>query len=394
MKSLTPSVALAICSLVPSASAAHQPAASVCAGDPLCTETNVFAARITDFRTSTTGRAKVVTASIRFENKLNRTIILGYVGGSGTTTDDQGNRYTIYSADAVRGIGLIASGRVDPKFLLAPGAFGDTRFEMTWGWSGREIFGLTFDMELTVREMAQLPSGQFRLGAEHPLRFRGLANAAASPVSTARPQPSATVASAQPASSSSAPEQVEAPAHVTPRDNCAGIARCFDSGLFASEVLQVSSSFYGNRHHILRFNVRIRNTSNQPLILASTYNSHVVVDNTGGHYAPTAQPVTGMGVVSRGKADPQFVLSPGQSRNVAFEVIRRNTGTTPSGTSFTFDTSIEQLEILPSQQIRSVRQFSLNFPDLTASRMSATAPAANPGEATQRIVDLFRKKKK
>jgi hypothetical protein len=101
-----------------------------------------------------------------------------------------------------------------------------------------------------------------------------------------------------------------------------------------------------------------------------------------------------MGVVSSGKADPQFVLSPGQARNVAFEVIRTNTGPTPPGTSFTFDTSIEQLEILPSQQIRSVRQFSLNFPDLTTSAMSAAAPAASVGEASQRIVDLFRAKKK
>lgn len=393
MKLVTASVALAVCSLAVSPASARQATASVCAGDPLCAETAVFAARITDFRTSTAGRVKVVTASIRFENKLNRPIVLGYVGGSGTTTDDQGNRYTVYGDDGVRGIGMIAHGRVDPKFQLAPGASGDTRFEMTWGWSGREVFGLTFDMELTVREMAQLPSRQYRLGAEHPLRFRGLANAAAEPVTTARPQPAATVASAQPAGSpAAAPAEVQAAE--PPRNNCAGIARCFDAGPFAAEVLQVSSSIYGNRHHILRFNVRLRNASNQPLILASTYNSHVVVDNTGGRYGPAAQPVAGMGVVSRNQADPQFVLSPGQSRNVAFEVIRRNTGATPSGTSFTFDTSIEQLEILPSQQIRSIRQFSLNFPDLTASRMPAGAAAANPGEATQRLVDLFRKKKK
>jgi hypothetical protein len=387
MKLLTPSVAFALCSLAAPASSAHQAAASVCAGHPLCAENNIFAARITDFRTSASGRQKIVTASIRFQNKLNRPLILGYVAGSGATIDDQGNR------DSVRGIGLIASGLVDPKFVLAPGASGDTRFEMVWAWSGREIFGLTFDMELTLREMAQTPSGQFRLGAEHPIRYRGLANDIASPVSTARPQPSAPGASAQSAGAPAAAAPAAVQATEPPINNCAGLARCFDAGPFAAEVLQVSSSIYGNRHHILRFNVRLRNTSNQSLILASTYRSHVVVDDTGGRYAPTAQPVTGMGVVSSGKADPQFVLAPGQTRNVAFEVIRTNTGPTPPGTSFTFDTSIEQLEILPSQQIRSVRQFSLNFPELTTSRMSATAPAANAGEATQRLVDIFRKKK-
>jgi hypothetical protein len=265
---------------------------------------------------------------------------------------------------------------------------------MVWGWSGREIFGLTFDMELTVREMAQTPSGQFRLGAEHPIRFRGLANAAASPVSNRGPQSPAVVTAAQQPDTPNAAAHSGTSALDPPRNNCAGLARCFDAGVFAAEVLQVSSSIYGNRHHILRFNVRLRNTTNQPLILASTYRSHVVVDNTGGRYGPGSQPVTGMGVVSSGKADPQFVLSPGQARNVAFEVIRTNTGPTPPGTSFTFDTSIEQLEILPSQQIRSVRQFSLNFPDLTTSAMSAAAPAASVGEASQRIVDLFRAKKK
>ncbi len=157
---------------------AQQPAAtpSVCATQRFCAEVNSFAATITDFRTSNVGRYKVVTAAIRFQNKLTRPVVLGYVNGSGVTTDDQGNRYAVSGADGVRGIGLISNNQVDPKFSLQPGASGDTRIEMVWGWSGREVFGLNFEMEFTVREMGQLPSGQFRLGPEHPLRFRGLAN--------------------------------------------------------------------------------------------------------------------------------------------------------------------------------------------------------------------------
>jgi hypothetical protein len=329
-----------------------------------------------------------VTAAVRFQNKLSRPVILGYVSGSGVTTDDQGNRYTASGQDSVRGIGEIGSGRVDPKFIIRPGESGDARFEMVWGWSGREIFGLTFDMELTVRELAPTPSGQYRLGPEHPLRFRGLANAATA---------AAPVVSAAPAAPATNPVTAAAVAPPAPAvDNCAGLARCFDAGPFTAEVQQVSSSISGGRHHVLRFNVRLRNVSNQPMILASTYNSHVVVDNTGGRYSRTpSDAVVGIGVVASGRADPQFVLTPGQARMVSFQVYRANTGTTPPGTAFTFDTSIEQLEILASQQIRSIRQFSLNFPDLTATGMAAAAaPAQSLGESSKKIVDLFKGSKK
>lgn len=362
---------------------AAAPTPQICGGQPMCAEVNAFAATITDFRTSAVGRTKVVTASIRFQNKLGRPVILGYASGSGVTTDDQGNRYVVAAPDSVRGIGLIANNQVDPKFLVRPNESGDARFEMVWAWSGREVFGLNFEMEMTVRELLPLPSGQFRMGPEHPLRFRGLANAVSSvaPVTTAAPAPAAV--------STPAP----APAVAAGPDPCTGIARCFNAGPFIADIQQISSSVAGGRHHVLRFNMRIRNLTNQPLILASTYNSPVVVDNQGHRYSITqSQAVSGMGVVARNSADPQFVLAPGQSRNAAFQVYRRDSRQ-PTGTSYTFDVSLEQLEILPSQQVRSSRQFSLNFPNLTVSAMSSAAPTTDSlTEATKKIGDLFKKK--
>ncbi len=411
------SIALALLAL---AAFAQQPAAAppVCASQRFCAESNSFAAIITDFRTSNVGRYKVVTAAVRFQNKLTRPVILGYVSGSGVTTDDQGNRYGVTGADGVRGIGLIANNQVDPKFLIRPGETGDTRIEMVWGWSGREVFGLNFEMEFTVREMGQLPSGQFRLGPEHPLRFRGLSNnvlSSAAPAATpagAAPLAEALgdgpVVSAVPTSptapggASNSPGTAPAasiPAAAAPQgpDLCIGVRNCFNAGAFAADVQNISSSVYGGRHHILRFNVRIRNASNQQLILAQTYNSSVVVDNAGQRYGQSpSQAVSGIGVVSSRSADPQFVLNPGQSKVVAFQLMRRNSGQ-PTGTSYTFDTSLEQLEILPSQQVRSVRQFSLNFPNLAISGMSNYAPAggaSNEGlaETGKKLVDIFKKK--
>jgi len=66
---------------------------SFCGNQPLCTESPDFAATITDFRTSTAGQWKVIDVVVRFQNKINQPIILGYVNGSLDATDDQGNRY-------------------------------------------------------------------------------------------------------------------------------------------------------------------------------------------------------------------------------------------------------------------------------------------------------------
>ena len=363
----------------------------VCGNQPMCAEVNGFAATITDFRTSVVSHAKVATASIRFQNKLARPIILGYVAGSGVTTDDQGNRYVVEAGESVRGIGAIGNGRVDPKFVIRQGEFGDARFEMLWRWGGREVFGLNFEMELTVREMLPLPSGQFRLGPEHPLRFRGLVNG----VSPGAPMSAAPVTTAPVSTAPVMAAPAAAPVVAAGPDPCAGIARCFNAGSFLAEIQQVSSSIAGGRHHVLRFNMRFRNLTNQPLILGSTYRSPVAVDNEGNRYGITPeQAVSGMGVVSGNTADPQFVLGPGQSRNASFQVYRRNSPK-PNGVSYTFDVSLEQLEILPSQQVRSTRQFSLNFPNVTVSGMPGGAASGESlGEAGKKLMDAFRGKGK
>lgn len=364
------------------------PPPPVCSGEPLCTEVNSFAATVTDFRTSSVDRAKVVTASVRFQNKLSRPIILAYVSGSGITTDDQGNRYAAYAPEHVRGIGAIAANQVDPKFILRPGESGDARVEMVWRWSGREIVGLTFDMELTVREVLPLPSGQVRLGPEHPLRFRGLTGAAPPPAAAAAPV-------------TTAPGPV-APADPTPAalqtDACAGRPRCFNAGAFIAEIAQVTASREGNRQdHIVRLNVRFQNTGSQPVVLAYVARSSVVIDNYGTRYywgtAGTLDTsATGIGKLEGNNADPQFVLRPGESRTATFRLMRDRTSRQPLGAAFNYDISIAQLEVLPSQQIRTVREYALNFQNLAAGGTPAPSPG-DIGGAARKLGDLLNRKK-
>jgi hypothetical protein len=365
----------------------------VCGDQPLCTEVNSFAATVADFRTSNAGRAKVVAASVRFQNKLSRPIILAYVNGSGITTDDQGNRYTAYSPEHVRGIGVVANNKVDPKFILRPGESGDARVEMIWQWSGREIIGLTFDMELTVREVLPLRSGQFRLGPEHPLRFRGLANEAPSPVPAVT---SAPVAAPAPPAAATAPAPTTATAPET--DVCAGKPRCFNAGLFTAQIAQMTASQEGNRRdHIVRLNVRFQNTGSQPIILAYVARSSVVIDNYGTrYYWGTAgtydMSATGIGKLEGNKADPQFVLGPGESRAATFQLMRDRSSRQPAGASFNYDVSIARLEVLPSQQIRTVREYTLNFQNLAAGGPVAPLPGSIGG-AARKLGDILNRKK-
>ena len=146
-----------------------------CGSQPLCYESNDFAATITDFRTSTQGGYKIIDVIVRFQNKTNQPLILGYLANSGTALDDRGNRYIVYGGNGFRGIGQVYGNNFDPKFNIRPGGFGDASFELMWA-PGQTVYGLTFELNLTVDEINTVEANQHTLGGEFPLHYRGLAN--------------------------------------------------------------------------------------------------------------------------------------------------------------------------------------------------------------------------
>ena len=181
----------AISLLVPKAatraqSPAPAPAASsamdsslVCGNTPYCAETNDFAAVVTNFRTSELRGYKVIDAVVRFRNKTAKSLILGYAQGSGTAVDDKGNRYVVYGANGVRGIGQVYGSTFDPRFSLQPGGTGDAQFELMW-YPGQQIYGFHFELNLTVNEINSYEGNQHSLGGEFPLHYERLANGVSS----------------------------------------------------------------------------------------------------------------------------------------------------------------------------------------------------------------------
>ena len=74
----------------------------------------------------------------------------------------------------------------DQKFILQPGETSDARFEFAWYASPQEIFGLSFQVDLAIREIDTIAGNQLRLGREHALHFSGLENRAALNPATSR----------------------------------------------------------------------------------------------------------------------------------------------------------------------------------------------------------------
>jgi hypothetical protein len=395
--------------------AATAPAApaSVCGGDPNCTEVASFAASVIEFRASLQGNYKTLTVTLRFSNKLSRPLILGYVPASGGATDDRGNRYVVRDQDT-RGIGYI-SGRsnVDDKFQIAPGATADARFLLIWG--GQQLFGNTFDLDLTVREINPAGNGQNTLGAEYPLQIVGLVDGARAGAPVAQAQGStpaaAPVAPDTTSSSGAAPVSPAAPsapsspfglpttiagAPAAGGAHCASGTSCYDAGSFTATVMQTAAAVSG-KNLVVRFSVRVKNQTAQPLVLAYKAASNAAVDEQGNSYA-WGRPGThdasaaGIGTFEGTRIDPQFQVASGGTRDTQFLLTRFDAGSRPAGKSFTLDTVLVELRGLPNGQWQKVREYAVHLPAVGAGAVPAVGQTPqSPGtDGMKQASDLLK----
>lgn len=385
---------LALAALLPASAALLLPSAAaaqgMCPGEPLCREVPKFSATITDFRVSpnTVGN-RPVNVTVRFTNKTTQPLILGYVDGTAAAYDDRGNRYHLQSSSKLAGIGRIERSQFDPKFTLGPGESADARMELNFFVNRNVIVGTGFDVEMSIREIEPAAGGQFKLGREHALSWQHLANG-----SGGRP-PRLEVGAA-----AAAANGVEgAPPAVPLEDPCKGKPACSWSGPLLAEVTRtLNEGMYGNYHQVL-VTVRFRNLGNTPLILNYKHGSGAMSDNLGQAYTVSSQgtDVQGMPVSTRDKASSQFTLAPGEARNASIRFRRFAGRAKQIGTSFSPSLAVEQYELLPSSQLKLVREYSLNYTDLRYGGAGGSpAGAAALDEALQKLFkgDGDKKKKK
>src|SRR5713226_6013274 len=141
--------------------------ATACGAHPYCYDTPHFTATVTNFRTSTVNGYKLIDTSIRFLNKSNQPLILGYVTASGFATDDRGNRSAVGGPNGVRGIGLVVGNNFDPKLIVRSGAWGEAQFELVLQGSP-QIVGFHYVLDITVAEIKTLEGNQHMLDGEFP----------------------------------------------------------------------------------------------------------------------------------------------------------------------------------------------------------------------------------
>lgn len=371
-------------------------AAPACSPADHCAQVSTFTARVTDFRTTVQGSSRRIIATVSFQNLTDRPLVIGYVSGSALGLDEHGNRYTLARTNGVRGMGEIERNRFDSRFTLQAGERSDARFELDW-YAGDQIAGVDLRLDLALREIDAVAGNQYRLGREHLVSFAGLRDGlpdtrlantpGAAPATMAAPvaAPASTATTAAPVIASTTAAGGVAPV----ADPCEGRPACQAAGPFLAEVTQVSPGQQGSTH-LVQVRLSLRNLGNQPLVLGYQQRSGTMLDELGQQYTVDwryDQDVAGIGQVTRNKADPQFVLSPGEARTASF-TFRRHVGRTQVGTVFSPSLVIEQLEILPSQQVRSAREYALGFTGLTGNQLAGAAQ--DVGDSLKQLGDGLR----
>ena len=155
---------------------------------------------------------------------------------------------------------------------------------------------------------------------------------------------------------------------------------CFDAGPFQANVSQMTASQEGG-WHIIRMNIQFHNTTNQPLIIAYHDGSMVMVDNNGNTYIPAGGnpgQLQGMGIDRGNQTDSQFVLGPGQTGSALFSVARGRGPTSPIGTGYSYNFTIDELQLQNGAMAIPVRTYNLNFPSLAPGLSNAAFTSGAP----------------
>jgi hypothetical protein len=100
----------------------------------------------------------------------------------------------------------------------------------------------------------------------------------------------------------------------------------------------------------------------------------VMVDNNGNTYVPAGGnpgELQGMGIDRGNQTDSQFVLGPGQTGNALFSVARGRAPTSPVGTGYTYNLTIDELQAQNGAMAIPVRTYNLNFPSLAPGTSNA-----------------------
>jgi hypothetical protein len=150
-----------------------------CGGKAGCYDAGPFVAEIVNTVATRENYARpwhTVRLNVRFRNKTNEPIILGYMTGTAVLIDDLGNRYAPSTApEDAKGIGKVAARSADPQFVLKPGEARNATFaqgRVMRGTQNAGIVGMKYTFDMSIAQLEILYNGQqIRTVREHSLSF-------------------------------------------------------------------------------------------------------------------------------------------------------------------------------------------------------------------------------
>jgi len=120
-------------------------------------------------------------------------------------------------------------------------------------------------------------------------------------------------------------------------------------------------------------------------VIAYHDGSMVMVDNNGASYVPAGGnpgQLQGMGIDRGNQTDSQFQLAPGQTGYALFSVARYRQATSPVGTNYSYNLTIDELQLQNGALAIPVRTYNLNFPSLQPGTSNASfTPGQGPAPA-------------
>jgi hypothetical protein len=272
--------------------------------------------------------------------------------------DDRGNQYALHreGSDGVRGIPLCPSGEgYDASFAIAPNGNRDAVLEYNYNGVQRAIRGTKAQFDFAVRQVTLLPGDQAQRGREIPVLFRDVPLQAGEPSATADQPPDGA--------------RREQP------DSCANLSNCYAAGPFTVQLTSVVAS-RETGYRYLRLGVRVRNLTTDRLVLCFTSTSGVASDENQNRYAIREDiGVRGLGLCQGQTVSPQFVIGPNATRDANLEFNAGiYTGNELWGSSFAINFALDQIALLPGNQVQKVGQWALTFDGVKASDGSGAKP--------------------
>jgi hypothetical protein len=366
-------------------------AADPCDGATHCRNLGPFTASVVGVNVT---RQDSVTAyqgvhtTVRFTNIGTRPLVLAYRDKTSAVSDNNGLTYR-WSSKAT-GIGVVARGVADPQFQLAPGESRDASFDGVVQYSlRRQVAGTVFQHDFTIVQLAMAGPQPIREVRDYAVSFAQL---------------SATSGAGAGAGAAMALPSGGAPAATA--QGCDGAGACQVQGPVQASVVRVNVTDSGGvtAYHTVRTTLRLRNLSDQPLILGYRNKSGAVSDNNGLAYRWSSK-AQGIGLVDANVADPQFRLAPGEAREASFEsTLQYSTRRQVPGHVFQHDLTLALLQVVGPSQVRAASDLAFSFANLSASGGlggSAGQPPQAPNAATaqnmetvNKVVDLFKSLKR